>query len=452
MANVLKILTGFLFLSFFTASAVLADPFAPKVDYGANEKPQAIATGDLDGDGDQDLITANMGGNTISVLKNNGDGSFSEKVDYATGEWPRSVIAADLDGDGDLDLAVAEAGEPAGSRNAISILMNNVDGTFGTRTTYEVGLHPTSLSVADMDGDGDLDLAVANRFGPGGTILDNVSVLQNNGDGTFAPKVDYEVGDSPHSLSAADFDGDGDVDLAVANYGESGAGNNVSVLKNNGDGTFAPKMDYPTGRNSYSLFAADLDLDGDLDLAVANASSNTISVLRNIGDGTFEAKADYPTNVNPASVFAAHLDSDGLLDLAVANSGLGSGNTISVLHNNGDGTFAAKVDYPTAQEPRAVVASDLDGDGDKDLATANWSGDNISVLKNLASACIAARGDMNCDGNLTPADAVVMLNCVFLVNGNCDLSFSDTNCDGGLTAADAVLELNAVFLGAPFPC
>ncbi len=448
MALRLKVLTSFLFLSLSATSIVLADPFAPKVDYGANEKPQAIAVGDLDGDGDQDLVVANMGGSTISVLKNNGDATFSSKVDYVTGEWPRSVFVADLDADGDLDLAVANA-----NSNSVSIFNNNGDGSFAARTSYDVGLHPTSIFAADLDGDGDLDLIVANRFGKGGELFpDNLSILKNNGDGSFTPKVDYETGDSPHSVFAADLDGDGDIDLAVANYGEDGAGNNVSILKNNGDGTFAPRVDYGTGRFPYSLFAADLELDGDLDLAVANASSNTISVLKNNGDGTFETKVDYPTNLNPASVFAADLDANGYLDLAVANSGLGSGNAISVLHNNGNGTFAGKVDYLTALEPRSVVAFDLDGDGIKDLATANWSGNNVSVLKNLASVCLAAKGDMNCDGNLMPSDVVVMLNCVFLGNGNCGLSFSDANCDGGLTPADVVLELSAVFLAAPFPC
>ena len=290
---------------------------------------------------------------------------FAPKVDYATGATPVSVFASDLDGDGDFDLAVANHGS-----STVSVLKNNGDGTFAAKVDYATGTNPQSVFAADLDGDTDFDLAVANFSS------NTVSVLKNNGDGTFAATVDYATENSPQSVFAADLDGDTDFDLAVANLNS----HTVSVLKNNGDGTFALKVDYATGTNPGSVFASDLDGDGDFDLAVANLNSHTVSVLKNNGDGTFAAKVDYATGTNPFSVFASDLDGDGDFDLAVANY---TSNTVSVLKNNGDGTFAAKVDYGTGTNPRLLFASDLDGDTNNDLAVANFGSNTVSVLINL---------------------------------------------------------------------
>jgi hypothetical protein len=188
-------------------------------------------------------------------------------VDYGAGSEPLSVFCADLDGDSDLDLTVANY-----NSDNVSILKNNGDGTFQDAVNYSVGDHPHSVFCADLDGDTDLDLAVANDQSY------NVSILKNNGDGTFQTKVDYGAGDNPISVFCADLDGDTDLDLAVANYGSD----NVSILKNNGDGTFQTKVDYGAGDYSHSVFCADLDGDGDLDLAVANFYSDNVSILKNL--------------------------------------------------------------------------------------------------------------------------------------------------------------------------
>ncbi|OGC76184.1 MAG: hypothetical protein A2Z27_05825 [candidate division Zixibacteria bacterium RBG_16_50_21] len=164
--------------------------------------------------------------------------------------------------------------------------------------------------------------------------------------------------------------------MAVTNFNSS----TVSVFKNNGNGTFAAKVDYGTGVAPASVFASDLDGDTDIDLEVANANSNTVSVLKNNGSGTFAAKVDYATGTNPYSVFASDLDGDTDKDLAVANK---FSNTVSVLKNNGNGTFAAKVDYATGTGPISVFTSDLDGDTDNDLAVANYNSNTVSVLMNL---------------------------------------------------------------------
>ncbi|RXK84657.1 DUF4347 domain-containing protein [Chlorobaculum sp. 24CR] len=159
--------------------------------------------------------------------------SFAPKVDYATGSYPYSVTSADVDGDGDADMLVANY-----NSNTVSVLLNNGNGTFAVKVDYATGDYPRSVTSADVDGDGDADMLVAN-----GGYSGSVSVLLNNGNGTFAAKVDYATGYNPYSVTSADVDGDGDADLLVANYGS----HTVSVLLNNGNGTFAPKVDYATG-------------------------------------------------------------------------------------------------------------------------------------------------------------------------------------------------------------
>jgi 6-phosphogluconolactonase (cycloisomerase 2 family) len=371
-------------------------PFAPRVNYGTGTNPRSVFCADLDGDSDLDLVVADYQSNKVSILKNNGDGSFQTKVDYGCGSAPISVFCADLEGDDDLDLAVVNY-----QSNTVSILKNNGDGTFQSAVNYRTGGHPRSVFCADLDGDDDLDLAVANYQS------NKVSILKNNGDGTFQTKVDYVCGSAPISVFCADLDGDLDLDLAVANSGSA----NVSILKNNGDGTFQTKIDYSAGDVPYSIFCAELDGDSDLDLAVtctgsdisalrsnkdgnlqsldvkdefntvgADRCTGIVSILENNGDGTFQNAVNYGTGIDPRSVFCADLDGDSYFDLIVANY---SSNNVSVLRNSGDGTFRAKVNYGGGSKPISVFSADLNGDGDFDLVVANSNGNNVSILENL---------------------------------------------------------------------
>ena len=156
------------------------------------------------------------------------------------------------------------------------MLLGNGDGTFQAAVNYGAGDWPSSVAIGDLDGDGDLDLAVANDDS------DDVSVLLGNGDGTFQPAVNYGAGDSPHSVAIGDLNGDGDLDLAVANQ----SSDDVSVLLGNGDGTFQAAVNYGAGDEPSPVAIGDLNGDGDLDLAVANAGSGSVSVLINISTDT----------------------------------------------------------------------------------------------------------------------------------------------------------------------
>ncbi|MCK4625156.1 MAG: VCBS repeat-containing protein [Phycisphaerae bacterium] len=291
------------------------------------------------------------------------DPLFAPAVNYEVGVHPRSVFSSDLDGDGDYDLAVANR-----YSDNVSILLNNGDGTFQAAVNYAVGDGPFSVFSADLDGDNDNDLAVANYES------DDVSILLNNGDGTFATAVNYGAGVGPYSVFSADLDGDNKNDLVVANNGSD----NVSILLNNGNGTFAEPVNYGTGTGPFSVFSADLDGDNDNDLAVANHNSANVSILLNNDDGTFATPVNYGVHY-PVSIFSADLDGDTDNDLAVANY---YSDNVSVLLNNGDGTFAAPVNYGAGDSPYSVFSADFDGDGDYDLAVANHYSDNVSILLN----------------------------------------------------------------------
>ncbi len=217
-------------------------------------------------------------------------------------------------------------------------------------------------------------------------LVYSFTVMAANSPGTFAAKVDYAAGGNTFSVFVSDVDGDGDGDLAVAALSL----NAVSIYKNNGDGTFAAKVDYTTGTAPVFVFVGDLDGDGDGDLATANANAASISILMNNGDGTFAAKTDYTTGSSPNYVFISDLDGDGDGDLAVANY---SSFSVSIFKNNGDGTFAARVNYTAGNNPSSVFVSDVDGDGDGDLAVANRLSHTVSIYKNNGDGTFAAKVD-----------------------------------------------------------
>jgi hypothetical protein len=345
--------------------------FAPKVDYVTGMAPWNAAVADFSGDHVQDLAVA-TDANTVSVLLGNGDGTFAAKTDFGTGALP-TVAVGDLNGDGAQDLATANWGA-----NTVSVLLGNGDGTFQPKIDFATGSSPEELAVGDFNNDGKADLVTANSSA-NSTRFSSVSVLLGNGDGTFQAKTDYQIGDnqSTYSVAVGDFNNDGKADLATANSGTSTA----SVLLGNGDGTFKPKTDSSTGFAPMEVAVGDFNGDGKADLATANDSfpSGTVSVLLGNGNGTFAAKTDFAAGVGPNWVAVGDFDGNGKVDLVTANQ---YDNTASVLLGNGNGTFAAKMDLGTGSGPTSVNVGDFNHDGRVDLVTANHDTNTVSVLLN----------------------------------------------------------------------
>jgi hypothetical protein len=374
--------------------------FLPKQDFVTGTNPGSVAIGDLDGDGKPDLAVANQGSNTVSVFRNiSGSGrivpgSFANKVDFTTGTNPVSVAIGDVDGDGKPDLAIVNRGS-----NTVSVLRNTATsgsittGSFAARVDFATGASPNAVAIGDIDGNGKPDLAVANQGSNTVSVLRNTSGIGSISAGSFAARVDFPTGTSPHAVAMGDLDGDSKPDLVVTNR----ASHTVSVLRNNaivgiiGAGSFAFRVDFTTGTNPVSIAICDIDGDYYSDLAVLNQGSHSVSVLRNsgnvgyIGFTSFESKVDFTTGTNPVSLAVGDLDGDSKPDLAVANQ---VANTVSVFRNiaiNGNisaGSFAAKVDFPAGTTPISLNIGDLDGDSKPDLAAANNGSNSVSVLRN----------------------------------------------------------------------
>ncbi|PYJ96746.1 MAG: VCBS repeat-containing protein [Verrucomicrobia bacterium] len=390
--------------------------------YGAGTGPGSVAVGDFNGDGKPDLAVANIGSlrdnytdGNVSVLLGNGDGTFRSAVDYGAGSVPRSVTVGDFNGDGKLDLAVANL-----YSDNLSVLLGKGDGTFQPAVNYVTGtypfsVYPVSIAAGDFNGDSKPDLAVAN-------ITGNVSVLLGRGDGTFETAVNYLAGADLHSVTVADFNGDGKLDLAVAGY----AG--VSLLPGDGSGTFQTALNY--GGEPHFAAVGDFNGDGKADLVVADNDPDNVRVLLGNGDGTFRASAYYWTGKYPGSIAVDDLNADGKADLAVANSG-----GISVLLGKGDGTFRSAVNYAAGTNPQSVTVGHFNGDGRPDLAVANLESGNVSVLLGNGDGTFpavanykvgglpraVAVGDFNKDGE---ADLAVATEAgVPVILGNGDGSF-----------------------------
>ncbi len=192
--------------------------------------------------------------------------------------------------------------------------------SFGAKTDFGTGDRPHSVAVGDFNGDGKLDLAVANFDS------NTVSILLGTGTGSFGAKTDFGTGRGSNSVAVGDFNGDGKLDLVAASGGAT-----VSILLGTGTGSFGAKTDFGTG-GAYSVAVGDFNGDGTLDLAVANGDSATVSILLGTGTGSFGAKTDFGTGIGPASVAVGDFNGDGRLDLAVANQ---RSNTVSILLNTG---------------------------------------------------------------------------------------------------------------------
>jgi hypothetical protein len=344
--------------STFDITPNLANPGRYPVGFGC----KSIAALDVDGDGDLDLVSANQFDATISVLKNNGNGTFAPKKDFFTPNNPPSVVSVgDFDGDGDFDVAaLSETGR------SVAIMKNKGNGDYEVGTEFSTGQNSLAfgLACADFEGDGDIDVAVANQTN------NYSSIHKNNGSGSFPsppPGTDWYFSGSPRSVAVADLDGNGTVDFAVANQGTSG----VSIFWNSGGGSFAYGPTYFLGGSffPYWVTAADLDGDGDVDLATANFGKGTVSVLRNNNNGTFSVTGPYPVGSLPIYINHCDFNGDGHIDLVTANQGSNANpDSVTLLFNDGTGTFPARTDLQVGSNLTAVEAADLDGDGDCDLA------------------------------------------------------------------------------------
>jgi hypothetical protein len=339
--------------------------------YGGYQGAWAIVAGDFNGDGKPDLVTTNLLDNSISVFTGVGDGTFAVGATAPTGLVPSAAAVGDFNRDARLDLAVVNqtcTSLPC-ANGTVSVYLGNGDGTFQPPMDYATGNIPVAVTVADLNGDGIPDLAVVNNgFG----FSNSVSLFLGRGDGTFVSGGALATGNGPTQAVAADFDGNGALDLAVAN----GAG--ISVILGRGAGTFGPPNNYPIANGALAIATGDFNQDGKPDLAVTTLDS--VVVLLGNGDGTFQAGVSYPLEsvIAPTAILVGDFNGDGKPDLLVGKSS----NAVSILIGKGDGTFQPPVDIPVGKSERGWVAGHFGGDGGLDLAAASVSPNAVFVALN----------------------------------------------------------------------
>ena len=341
------------------------DTGKPIPAYNVGDNPLWLTASDFDLDGNIDLAVANDDSNDISILLNEGDGTFRKgstyHVSYPAGS-PDNIYSSDLNGDGYADLAV--------TAGYLIVFLGNGTGNFQFEGQYHADALSTLLG-GDFDLDGDLDLLVR------GDYL-QVIVYKNNGDGTYLVPEYYRYYNC-HTVSTSDFNGDGDIDLV------SMSDDDLDIFLGNGDGTLQHLIDYEVGADARSVCIADYNGDSIEDLALINRSPRTASLFLGNGDGTFQSRTDYAAGSDPEEACTADFDGDGEMDLAITN---GSPSEVSILFGNGDGTFQspASVSAYGLIHPYGICASDFDGDGDIDLAVGDdslhWSHNGLGFMEN----------------------------------------------------------------------
>lgn len=337
-------------------------------DFPTGSFPSAVVIADVNNDGKEDLIAVNLLDNTVSVFLGQSDGIFGARMDFPTAAGPVALVAADFNHDGKVDLAVV-----ASSANVVSVLLGNGNGTFMQAIDYPTGQAPIALAAGDFNHDGNVDLAVVDSCGPS-SCANTVSILLGEANGTFRSKKDYAVGDNPLAIATQDLNGDGDLDLTVANSG----GNSVSILLGNADGTFRSSVEIATQAGPCGIAIGDFTGDKIPDLAVTHQNAPwALTILKGNGDGSFQAEQEVTQLVDTDNIAAVDVNGDGKTDLVLTVVSQGGS---LVFIGKGNGTFQNPVSYTTGTYAYGLAVEDVNGDGNPDLVVTDQESNYLTVI------------------------------------------------------------------------
>ena len=422
------------------AGAAIDVEFTPPVELPVGGAGGDVTTGDIDNDGDLDIITTTRNPYFFWVSINTGGGGFAPATQHAAGTLPRAVIAVDFNNDTNLDIMTANE-----LVSDVTLMTGDGAGGFSLPRHFITAMRPMELASGDFNNDGLPDLAVTHKDSVAGVV---VVRLNSGGVGAawsgLGPATSYSVGAGSRSVTALDIDTDGDLDLVTTNRADG----TVSVLLGDGFGDFGTQLVFPAGVQPRDLTAGDFTGDGIIDLAIADFGTGEALILPNLGvdllfntwNGLGPAVAYPGGGLAPHGIASGDLDIDGDLDLIVAN--VQSGN-LSVMLNDGAGAFDDSFILVTGAFSAASVSIvDLDDDGDLDVVNANAeSAGSSTIFFNATKTCPA---DFNNDGIVDTADLGVLLNFFNQNNSHVDL-----NADGVIDTADLGILLGV--FGVPCP-
>lgn len=331
--------------------------------------PRSVALGDFDGDGRPDMGLAGTGRSEVLVFAGVGDGTFVASAREELQVFPYSIAATDLHGDGALDLVVAAWGDAS-----VVVLRGGGDGSFDAQAAIPLRWQPGRMLATDVDGDGAPDVVVP--YSAAGGAGCQVLVLRNRGDGELAEDGEYATACYASAVAVGDLDADGAPDLVVATEGD----HTVALLRGMPRGHRRSPSRVDMLATPRALTVAELDGDGRADLVAGSGSDTVVRVLLGRADGEFATIDEMQPGRSPNAIAAGDFDHDGLVDLATVN---GHHDSLSVLMGRGDGTFAGRDLPDTGDDPRQLVVADFDGDEHLDLAVGSYGSARINLLLGL---------------------------------------------------------------------
>ncbi|MFI5222079.1 MAG: FG-GAP repeat domain-containing protein, partial [Bacteroidia bacterium] len=412
MKKYIVFFVSILLFNFVLKAQISSTSFAANVDFltwtgTGTPSPARLAAADLNADGKIDVAVPNSGNGTVAIFRNASGStgwytsSFVTQSTITAYTNIQSVVLADLDGDGKPDMVTSHGNlaGAGGASNSIYVYQNgsSTGGSiaFYTAVTFTgtgIGPNPASIAAGDIDGDGKIDLVIAN-YGNGITNNGSLCVLRNTSTGagvfTFVASTPTTTNiNTPYNVKLADFDGDGKLDIVMSCNIAAGY---ISVYKNNsttGSITLNAVNTFTAGTNPEYLAVGDIDGDGKPDVAVTNYGSANVSVFRNTSTSSginFATAVNFSVGTNPAGCMLTDFDGDGKLDGVVLNRTSG---TMMLFRNTAtsgtisSSSFASAVSFSTNNSPTCIATADLDGDTRQDIIITNQGAANISVFRN----------------------------------------------------------------------